>query len=251
MGGAETTETETTAGERSRFARRLFTPLPQRYDRLAEWLSFGQNRRWRREMVDHVVAARSGRVLDVATGTAGVALAIAARSPARVVGVDLTEAMVRHGAQNVHDAGMAPRIVMALGQGEKLPFGDETFDALSFTYLLRYVPDPAVALGELVRVLRPGGVMANLEFLVPPSAFWRFWWWLYTRLVLPVAGYVTGGPEWYRVGRFLGPSISGHYRRYPVSWTVEAWRTAGMVDVEVRTMSLGGGLVMWGRKGGA
>ncbi|HYA67382.1 MAG TPA: hypothetical protein VED63_01505, partial [Acidimicrobiales bacterium] len=73
----------------------------------------------------------------------------------------------------------------------------------------------------------------------------------YTRLVLPVAGYVTGGTEWYRVGVFLGPSISRHYRRYPVSWTVEAWRRAGMAEVEVRTMSLGGGLVMWGRKGGA
>ncbi len=245
----DTAPTATTAGERNRFARQLFTPLPERYDRLAEWLSLGQNRRWRRAMVDHVVEDGPGRVLDVASGTAGVALAVAARSPARIVGVDLTEAMLRRGAQNVHDAGMEPRIVVSLGKGEQLPFGDETFDALSFTYLLRYVPDPAAALVELARVLRPGGTMANLEFFVPPSPFWRFWWWGYTRLVLPVAGYVTGGPEWYRVGAFLGPSISGHYRRYPLSWTVEAWGRAGMVDVGVRTMSLGGGLVMWGRKG--
>ncbi|HYA68743.1 MAG TPA: class I SAM-dependent methyltransferase, partial [Acidimicrobiales bacterium] len=202
MGGAEQSAPETTTAEPGRFARRLFTPLPPRYDRLAEWLSFGQNRRWRRAMVDQVVAVRPGRVLDVATGTAGVALAIAACSPARVVGVDVTEAMARRGAQNVHDAGLAPRIVITLGQGEKLPFGDATFDALSFTYLLRYVPDPAAALRELARVLRPGGVMANLDFLVPPSSFWRLWWWLYTRLVLPVAGYVTGGTEWYRVGVF-------------------------------------------------
>ena len=83
------------------------------------------------------------------------------------------------------------------------------FDALSFTYLLRYVPDPAAALAELVRVVRPGGVMANLEFLVPASAFWRMWWWLYTRLVLPVAGYVTGGSEWFRVGRVPGPEHLG------------------------------------------
>jgi demethylmenaquinone methyltransferase/2-methoxy-6-polyprenyl-1,4-benzoquinol methylase len=127
---------------------------------------------------------------------------------------------------------------------------DDSFDALTFTYLLRYVADPQATLRELARVLRPGGVMANLEFMLPPSRFWRFWWWLYTRLVLPVGGWATGGREWYRVGRFLGPNISSHYRRYPLSWTTEAWSDAGLVDVGVRLMSLGGGLVMWGRKSG-
>jgi demethylmenaquinone methyltransferase/2-methoxy-6-polyprenyl-1,4-benzoquinol methylase len=73
----------------------------------------------------------------------------------------------------------------------------------------------------------------------------------YTRIVLPLAGWVTGGREWFDVGRFLGPNISAHYRRYPVSWTIEAWRQAGMVDVGARPMSLGGGLVMWGRRAGA
>ena len=238
----------------NRVAQELFAELPDRYDRLAEWLSFGQNRRWRRALVDHIVGGRPARVLDVASGTAGVALAIAARTDARVVGVDLTEAMLRRGARNVAaaaaaDPAMVDRIVLALGRGEQLPFGDGTFDALSFTYLLRYVPDPAAAVAELVRVVRPGGVMANLEFLVPRSAFWQAAWWLYTRFVLPVAGFVTGGRQWFRVGAFLGPNISGHYRRYPVSWTIDAWQKAGMVDVGVRRMSLGGGLVMWGRKG--
>ncbi|HXX89579.1 MAG TPA: class I SAM-dependent methyltransferase [Acidimicrobiales bacterium] len=246
VGGVATVVPE----DRNRFAQRLFAPLPRRYDRLAEWLSFGQNGRWRAVMVDHVVAGDPARVLDVASGTAGVALAIARRSSsARVVGVDLTEAMLRRGGDNIAAAGMERRIVLTLGRGEQLPFGDETFDALSFTYLLRYVADPAAAVAELARVLRPGGVMANLEFLVPANPFWRWWWWLYTRLVLPVAGFATGGREWARVGAFLGPSISAHDRRYPVPWTVRAWEAAGMVDVGVRRMSLGGGLVMWGRKG--
>ena len=233
-----------------RFARRLFTGLPERYDRLAEWLSFGQNGRWRRTMVDHIVPARPGLVLDVATGTAGVALQLAGRSGARVVGVDLTEAMIRVGKSNVARAGAAPHVQMVVGRGEQLPFADATFDALTFTYLLRYVEDPAATLRELARVVRPGGVLANLEFLVPSSSFWRFWWWGYTRLVLPVAAALTGGREWFGVGRFLGPNISAHYRRYPLSWTVEAWRAAGMTDVGVKTMSLGGGLVMWGSKAG-
>jgi demethylmenaquinone methyltransferase/2-methoxy-6-polyprenyl-1,4-benzoquinol methylase len=137
-----------------------------------------------------------------------------------------------------------------VGRGEQLPFPDASFDALSFTYLLRYVEDPAATIRELARVVRPGGVLANLEFLVPRTRFWRAWWWAYTRGVLPLAGALTGGREWYRVGRFLGPNISAHYRRFPVEWTVQAWRDAGITDVGVRRMSLGGGLVMWGRRAG-
>ncbi len=235
-------------GGANAFARRLFSPLPERYDRLAEVLSFGQNGRWRRAMVDHVVGTSPELVLDVATGPAGVALQVAARTGARVVGVDVTESMLRRARDNVGRAGA--RIELALGRGEQLPFADGAFDAVTFTYLLRYVDDPAATIRELTRVVRPGGVLASLEFNVPSGAFWRFWWWGYTRAVLPLAGWVTGGREWFDVGRFLGPNISSHYRRYPVSWTIGAWRDAGMVDVGARPMSLGGGLVMWGRRAG-
>jgi demethylmenaquinone methyltransferase / 2-methoxy-6-polyprenyl-1,4-benzoquinol methylase len=235
------------AADPNRFAQQLFDGLPARYDLLAEVLSFGQNGRWRRAMVGHVAAADPGRVLDVATGTAGVALQLVDRTSASVVGIDLTEAMLRRGQANVARAGRQDRVSLTAGRGERLPFADATFDALTFTYLLRYVSDPQATLTELARVLRPGGTMASLEFLAPPNRFWRFWWWWYTRLVLPAAGWL-GGREWYRVGRFLGPSITGHYRRYPVAWTVDAWRQAGLVDVGTTVMSLGGGLVMWGRK---
>jgi demethylmenaquinone methyltransferase/2-methoxy-6-polyprenyl-1,4-benzoquinol methylase len=157
---------------------------------------------------------------------------------------------LRQGQRNVAEREMVDRISLVEGRGEQLPFADETFDALTFTYLLRYVDDPQATLRELARVVKPGGVVANLEFLLPQSRFWRFWWWGYTRLILPVGGYVTGGKQWYEVGRFLGPNISAHYRRYPLSWTVEAWSRADLVDVGVRRMSLGGGLVMWGRRRG-
>jgi demethylmenaquinone methyltransferase / 2-methoxy-6-polyprenyl-1,4-benzoquinol methylase len=232
----------------NRFAKSLFSGLPGRYDRLAELLSMGQNRRWRREMVDHVIAGSPGRILDVASGTAGVALQLARRSGAGVVGLDLTRAMLWQGAENVAAAGEGKRIQLVLGRGEQLPFPDATFDALSFTYLLRYVEDPAATLAELARVVKPGGAIASLEFLVPPNPVWHALWICYTRLVLPVAGYLTGGEEWWKVGRFLGPSISNHYKAYPVAWTVQAWRDAGIDDVAVRRMSLGGGLVMWGRR---
>jgi demethylmenaquinone methyltransferase/2-methoxy-6-polyprenyl-1,4-benzoquinol methylase len=233
------------------FAQDLFDGLPRRYDALAEVLSFGQNGRWRNEMVRHIEDRRPTSILDVATGTAGVALELAARTPARVTGLDLTPPMLRRGKERVERAGATDRVRLVVGQAERLPFPDATFDALTFTYLLRYVADPAATLRELARVVKPGGSIASLEFAVPGNPFWRAWWWLYTRLVLPAAGYVTGGREWYDVGRFLGPNISAHYRRYPVSWTVHAWAEAGLADVKVRSMSLGGGLVMWARKPGA
>jgi demethylmenaquinone methyltransferase/2-methoxy-6-polyprenyl-1,4-benzoquinol methylase len=235
-------------GDPNRFAQELFDPLPARYDRLAEVLSFGQNGRWRRAMVDRVRGAAPRLVLDVASGTAGVAIALAQRTGADVIGLDLTLPMLRRGQANVGGAGLTGRVALAAGRGEQLPFPDATFDALTFTYLLRYVADPLATLQELARVVKPGAPVANLEFFVPPQPFWRAAWWLYTRAVLPAAGWATGGQEWYRVGRFLGPNISGHYRAYPLEWHREAWEKAGFTDVGTRLMSLGGGLVMWGTR---
>ena len=233
----------------NRFAQELFTGLPRRYDLLEAILSLGQNGRWRRAMVDHVAPTVPARVLDVATGTAGVALQLADRTPGRIVGIDLTEAMLRRGRENVARSRAGSRVQLVAGRAEQLPFPDDAFDALTFTYLLRYLADPAATLVELARVLKPGAPVASLEFHVPPNRFWRVCWWLYTRCVLPAAGGLAGR-SWFRVGRFLGPSISEHYRRYSLPSTVAMWREAGLVDVEFRLMSLGGGLVMWGRKGG-
>jgi demethylmenaquinone methyltransferase/2-methoxy-6-polyprenyl-1,4-benzoquinol methylase len=232
------------------FAQDLFAGLPRRYDVLEEVLSFGQNRRWRTAMVDVVtdMDPPPRRVLDVATGTAGVATMLARRTTADITGIDLTEQMLRTGRRRVGDAGLTDRISLVGGRAEQLPFADGAFDALTFTYLLRYVADPAATLRELARVVRPGGVLAGLEFFVPSPPVWQPAWRLYTRFVLPAAGLLSGGREWGRVGGFLGPSIEAHYLRYPLPAHVAMWRGAGLVDVHTRTMSLGGGLVMWGRK---
>jgi demethylmenaquinone methyltransferase/2-methoxy-6-polyprenyl-1,4-benzoquinol methylase len=232
------------------FARELFDGLPRRYDRLEEVLSFGQNRRWRTALVDAVAASRIplGHVLDVATGTAGVATELAARTSARVIGVDLTEQMLRVGRERVATRGLDTRVRLVCGRAEELPLPDASFDALTFTYLLRYVADPGATLRELSRVVRPGGVVAGLEFHVPPPPVWLPLWRVYTRVLLPLGGLLGGGRPWADVGRFLGPSIEEHYRRHPVEEHVRMWHAAGLVDVHTRTMSLGGGLVMWGRR---
>jgi demethylmenaquinone methyltransferase/2-methoxy-6-polyprenyl-1,4-benzoquinol methylase len=234
----------------NRFAQGLFSGLPARYDRLAEVLSMGQNGRWRRAMVDSVLSSEPSTILDVASGTAGVAIQLARRSTAHVVGADLTLEMLKVGAANVTAVGLGERIDLVATRAEELPFPDATFDALTFTYLLRYVADPEATLRELARVLKPGAPVASLEFCVPQGPIWHPAWWCYTRLVLPAAGFLLGGREWWRVGRFLGPNIEGHYRKYSVDWTVRAWEEAGFEGVAARRMSLGGGLVMWGRRTG-
>jgi demethylmenaquinone methyltransferase/2-methoxy-6-polyprenyl-1,4-benzoquinol methylase len=230
------------------FAVKLFRRLPRRYDVLAEVLSFGQNARWRAELVKQVAATEPGRVLDVATGTAGVAIAIARSTNAHVTGVDVSEEMLELGRGRVETAGLESHIELQVARAEALPFADASYDAISFTYVLRYVGDPAATLVELARALRPGGVMAGLDFYVPPSPLTRAAWWLYTRAVLPVAGLALGGRAWWEVGRFLGPNISDHYRRWPLERLLDTWNAAGMEGVEYRPMSLGGGIVMWGTK---
>lgn len=236
------------ASPENAFAEVLFEGLPKRYDRLAEFLSLGQNSRWRHELVRHIARFQPERVLDVATGTAGVAIALARATDARIVGVDISEPMLERGRECIRNADLDSRIRLEMARAEHLPFPDRSFDAVSFTYLLRYVADPAATLAELARVLRPGGGMASLDFLVPPDALPRLAWRGYTRLVLPAAAYALGGKPWWKVGRFLGPNIEGFYREWPAHRIFEAWRMAGMVDVESHVMSKGGGLVMWGRK---
>jgi demethylmenaquinone methyltransferase / 2-methoxy-6-polyprenyl-1,4-benzoquinol methylase len=230
------------------FAAGLFEDLPPRYDRLAEVLSLGQNKRWRAELVRHIARSRPLRILDVATGTAGVAIALAKATDGSIVGVDLSEPMLEAGRGLVAAAGLERRIALQHARAEELPFAAGSFDAVTFTYLLRYVADPAATMAELARVLRPAGSMASLDFYVPPNMSWRAAWRLYTRAVMPAAGRVLGGKPWWKVGRFLGPNIEGFYRQWPLHRLFEAWREAGMVDVGHQVMSLGGGLVMWGRK---
>ncbi len=226
-------------------ALELFEGLPKRYDQLSAALSFWQDPRWRRALVDAVAPVAGERVLDVATGTGMVAAELRRRADCRVVGVDQSAEMLA-GAK-ARFAGEGNSVELVQGQAEQLPFADASFDAVTFTYLLRYVDDPAATVGELARVVRPGGRVASLEFGVPPwlpaRAAWRF----YTAIGLPVLGRMASR-DWSEVGRFLGPSIRGYYEQHPLERIAGYWEDAGLREVQVRRMSLGGGVVMSARK---
>jgi demethylmenaquinone methyltransferase/2-methoxy-6-polyprenyl-1,4-benzoquinol methylase len=230
---------------RKRKALELFRGLPKRYDQLSAALSFWQDPRWRRAMVDAVAPAANERILDVATGTGMVAAELRGRADCTVVGLDQSAEMLA--AARKRFASDGARVELIEGQAEELPFADESFDALTFTYLLRYVDDPPQTLRELARVVRPGGRVATLEFGVPPRAMARAAWRFYTAVGLPALGRIASR-EWAEVGRFLGPSISGFYERHPLERIVDYWEDAGLSEVEVRRMSFGGGVVMSARK---
>jgi demethylmenaquinone methyltransferase/2-methoxy-6-polyprenyl-1,4-benzoquinol methylase len=221
----------------------LFAPLGPTYDRYANLLSFGQDPRWRRFLVSRVGVAADARVLDVATGTAAVAIELARRTGCRVVGLDQSAEMLAEGRSRVDAAGLGDRIELVRGEAERLPFEDESFDGLTFTYLLRYVEDPRATLAELARVVRPGGTIAMLEFGLP-NGLSRPAWEAWVRLGLPAVGALIS-PGWRHVGSFLGPSIRQFHRKHDLP---ALWREAGIEAVQSRRMSLGGGLVMWGRR---
>jgi demethylmenaquinone methyltransferase/2-methoxy-6-polyprenyl-1,4-benzoquinol methylase len=231
---------------RNRQALELFAPLGPTYDRYAALLSFGQDPRWRRFLVSRVDVGPEQTVLDVATGTGAVAIALARRTGCTVVGLDQSTEMLAEAGRRVAAAGLASRVRLVEGNAERLPFEDGSFDALTVTYLLRYVADPAATVRELARVVRAGGTIASLEFGVP-GGVWRAPWELYVRVGLPVAGRLIS-PGWHEVGRFLGPSIRGFYAKHPLERVLDLWRAAGVPDVRCRRLSLGGGVVIWGRR---
>jgi len=204
-------------------------------------LSFGQDPRWRRALVAAVDVRPGQRVLDVATGTGLVAHELADRG-ADVVGLDQSEAMLAVARERLGD-----RVTFVRGEAERLPFADAEFDALTFTYLLRYVDDRAATMRELARVVRPGGRIGMVEFGVPAAAPLRALWRVHTRVGLPLIGRLVS-PAWLEVGRFLGPNIEELHTREPDLPAL--WRTAGIDDVGKRRMSFGAGLVMWGVRRG-
>ncbi len=230
----------------STIAEELFAPIGPTYERWGSILSFGQDPRWRRFLVSRTSAGPLDTVLDVATGTAAVARELVRQKDCYVVGIDRSEGMLAEGRRRVALEAAAKKIRLMQGDARELPFADGQFDALTFTYLLRYVDDPAATLRELARVVKPGGTIAGLEFGVPRGV-WRPLWNAWVGVGLPAAGRAIGD-GWHEVGTFLGRSIKGHYAEWPLDRLLGAWRDAGIEDVQAKRLSLGGGIVTWGRR---
>jgi demethylmenaquinone methyltransferase/2-methoxy-6-polyprenyl-1,4-benzoquinol methylase len=230
------------AATRREQAQALFAPLGPTYDRYSRLLSFGQDPRWRRFLVSRVDVRPGDTVLDVATGTGAVALELTHQKGCSVVGLDQSPEMLAVARRRLPEP-----VRLVEGDANRLPFERGSFDGLTFTYLFRYVDDPAATLAELARVVRPGGTIAGLEFGVPPNPVARGLWHSYVRLGLPIAGRLISA-GWATVGGFLGPSITGFWRHLPLERLAELWVAAGIEEVQARRLSFGAGIVIWGRR---
>jgi len=230
------------AETRTGIARGLFAPLGPTYDRYANLLSFGQDPRWRQFLVSRLPVGPSDNVLDVACGTGAVALELVRQKGCSVVGVDQSPEMLAEARQRVGD-----RVRLVEASAQELPFEDASFDGLTAAYLLRYLDDLPAGLRELARVLRPGATMSLLDFGVPPRPVPRVAWDLWVDVGLPLAGRAIS-PGWHEVGRFLGGSIRDFDQRWPPPSLLAAFREAGFEDVKARRLSLGGCIVIWGRR---
>ncbi len=226
-------------------AASIFGGIARQYSWMGAVLSLGQDVRWRRYMVGRL--PEGGTVLDVAAGTGLVSRELIRSGAVGVVALDPSPEMTTVAMRETERVGVADRIAGVLGRAEQLPFGDETFDALTFTYLLRYVDDPAATLRELARVVRPGGVVASLEFHRPQAALLRTGWHAYTRFALPTMGRFVS-KAWGDTGSFLGPSIDRFVDRAPLPTQVRWWHDAGLTRIRTRVMSLGAGVVISGER---
>ena len=224
-------------------ARRIFDGIGATYEKAGALLSFGQDARWRARLVQSVQAEPDDRVLDVATGTGLVARALRERYGCEVVGLDRSADMLsRAAARDGH-------IPLVRARAESLPFADDSFDHVTFTYLMRYVDDPAATMRELARVVRPGGRLVALDFGVPPNPIVRALWQVYTTIGLPLVGRVIS-ERWSSVGAFLRGSIERFDREHGAD-VERDWTDAGLREIRVERMSFGAGVVMSAVKAGA
>ncbi len=179
--------------------RAMFDRIARRYRLANRVITFGRDRAWRRAAIRAAALAPGGRLLDVGAGTGDLALTARAGDPhLRVVAVDFTRGMLAAGRRADPDPG----ILWCCSDARRLPFRDGTFDAVVSGYLLRNVPDPAEALREQARVVRPGGRVVCLE-TAPPSAHRAGWLTgFYLRRVMPALGWLVTGDR--RAYGYLG-----------------------------------------------
>ncbi len=177
----------------------MFDGVASRYDLLNRLLSFGLDRAWRRAAIRSLRAEAPARILDVATGTADLAIAAASMRPERIVGVDISEQMLARGREKIRRCGLSGTIALEYGDAACLPFPDASFDAALAGFGVRNFENFQNGIQEMRRVLRPGGALTILEFSRPRAGLARRLSEVYSHSVLPLVGrLLSSNPEAYQ-----------------------------------------------------
>lgn len=174
----------------------MFSEIASRYDLLNRVLSFNADRGWRRALVDTSGVRQGGRVLDVASGTGDVAIEFERRSMAgTIVGLDRSPGMLAVANRKLQRLRLDRKVKLVESDALKLPFDDGVFDVAAIAFGLRNLPDYAAGVGEMARVLRPGGRLLVMEFFPPGGGLWSILYRLYLGAVLPVVGRAVSGSK--------------------------------------------------------
>jgi demethylmenaquinone methyltransferase/2-methoxy-6-polyprenyl-1,4-benzoquinol methylase len=172
----------------------MFNGIAHRYDLLNRVLSLGIDKRWRRKLVKLMLVTNPSKVLDIATGTADLAIALATkRKNIHVVGIDIAENMLEIGRVKIAKKGLSNRIELAKASALELPFPTATFDAAMVAFGVRNFENPTVGLSEINRVLKPGGTLLVLEFTNPKTKVFSRLYTFYFSKVLPSIGKMVSG----------------------------------------------------------
>lgn len=212
----------------------MFDAIAPRYDLLNRVLSFGIDQRWRRKAVDLLEPEQPARILDVATGTADLALEAMRLNPKKVIGVDISEEMLQRGREKIERLGWSDRIVLQRGDAERLPFSDSQFHAALVAFGVRNFQDLDKGLVEIRRVLRPGGTLVVLEFSKPRVFPVKQAYAFYSRFILPRVGQAVSRNE--GAYRYLPDSVAA----FPDGDAfLDRMRQAGYTDVQCRPLTFG------------
>ena len=164
----------------------MFDTISEKYDRLNRVITLGIDLRWRKKVIQLTMENNPQRVLDVATGTGDLAIALAEKGQAQITGLDISPGMLEVGKQKVQDKQLGKQIDMIIGDSEEIPFEDNTFDAVTVAFGVRNFEELEAGLKEIQRVLKPGGKLVILETSVPSKAFFRTGYRLYCKNYLPL-----------------------------------------------------------------
>ncbi len=166
----------------------MFDNISGEYDSLNRVISFGIDLRWRKKVVSYFKDIESGMLLDVATGTGDLAIALAKTPVDKVVGLDLSAGMLNIGQLKIKQHQLGHKIDMVLGDGEKIPFDNNTFEGATIAFGVRNFENLDAGLQEVLRVLKSGAKLVILETSVPTNPVLRFGYFMHTRVLLPLIG---------------------------------------------------------------
>lgn len=174
-------------GKKEQVAK-MFDNISHKYDFLNHFLSLGIDIYWRKKAIKLLSSAKPKYILDIATGTGDFAIEALKLAPDKVIGVDISAGMLKYGNEKIVKLGLQHKIELILGDSEKLPFDDNTFDAITVSFGVRNFENLEKGLSDMFRVLKPGGKALVLEFSKPQSFPMKQLYNFYFKNILPVLG---------------------------------------------------------------